>query len=135
MKPAPFRYFAPDTLDETVSLLDEHGDSAKILAGGQSLVPLMAFRLARPSVLIDLRNIESLRHYDLAGDTLTIGSMVTHRAVELDEGVSDRCTMIGEALDLVGHVAIRNVGTVGGSLAHPTRLPSGRPWRLPSTPR
>ena len=118
MKPAPFRYFSPESLDEALFLLREHGESAKLLAGGQSLVPLMAFRLARPSVLIDLRRVEPLTGYDLASDILTIGSMVTHRAIELDERVTSRCAMIEEALAVVGHVAIRNVGTVGGSLAH-----------------
>lgn len=118
MKPSPFRYFAPDSLEEVISLLAEHPASAKVLAGGQSLVPLMAFRLATPGVLVDLRNVASLSEYDLTGRVLTIGSMVTHRAVELDRAITARCQMIGEALDVVGHVAIRNVGTVGGSLAH-----------------
>lgn len=118
MKPAPFRYFAPYSLDEALSLLREHGDSAKVLAGGQSLLPLMAFRLVRPSLLVDLRNIGTLQRYRLAGNRLTIGAMVTHRSVELDDRLTGRCDMLAEALAVVGHVAIRNVGTVGGSLAH-----------------
>ena len=118
MIPAPFSYFAPDSLDEALSLLGEHGDSAKILAGGQSLLPLMAFRLVRPAVLVDLGRIEALGHYELAGDRLTIGAMVTHRTIELDHRITSRCDMLREALDVLGHVAIRNVGTVGGSLAH-----------------
>lgn len=118
MIPAPFSYFAPDTLEEALSLLGEWGESAKILAGGQSLLPLMAFRLVRPEVLVDLRGIEALGHYELAGDRLTIGAMVTHRTIELDHRITSRCDMLREALDVLGHVAIRNVGTVGGSLAH-----------------
>ena len=118
MKAAPFDYFAPESLQEALELLGEHRGSAKVLAGGQSLVPLMAFRMVRPSVVIDLRNVKSLSAYDLTDDTLTIGSMVTHRAVELDQRTISKCSMLEEALAVVGHVAIRNVGTVGGSLAH-----------------
>ena len=118
MRPAPFRYFAPDSLEEALSLLCEYGEEAKLLAGGQSLLPLMAFRLVRPAVLIDLRNIEKLGNYRLEADRLTIGSMVTHRTIELDEQLTSRCDMLAEALDVLGHTAIRNVGTVGGSLAH-----------------
>ena len=118
LRPASFRYVAPDSLEEAISSLHENKGSAKVLAGGQSLVALMAFRLVRPSVLVDLRRIRSLTSYHLRGDTLSIGSMVTHRTVELDRRITSRCTMLEEALDLVGHVAIRNVGTVGGSIAH-----------------
>lgn len=118
MRPAPFRYLAPDSLEEALSLLCEYGEEAKILAGGQSLLPLMAFRLVRPAVLIDLRNIAELGRYRLEADRLTIGSMVTHRTIELDHRVTSRCDMLAEALDVLGHAAIRNVGTVGGSLAH-----------------
>ena len=118
MIPAPFRYFAPDSLEEALSLLGEYGESAKILAGGQSLMPLMAFRLVRPAVLVDLGRIEALGHYELVSGRLTIGAMVTHRTIELDHRITSRCHMLREALDVLGHVAIRNVGTVGGSLAH-----------------
>ena len=118
MRPAPFRYFAPDSLEEAFSLLREYGEEAKMLAGGQSLLPLMAFRLVRPAVLIDLRNIAELSRYRLYGNRLTIGSMVTHRTIELDKRLTSRCDMLAEALNVLGHAAIRNVGTVGGSLAH-----------------
>ncbi|MCY4622513.1 MAG: xanthine dehydrogenase family protein subunit M [bacterium] len=118
MKPAPFVYFSPDSLEEALSLLTEYGESAKVLAGGQSLLPLMAFRLVRPSVLIDLRNIADLCRYRFADDRLTIGAMVTHRTIEFDHRLTGRCDVLAEALAVVGHVAIRNVGTVGGSLAH-----------------
>lgn len=101
-----------------MALLGKYGESAKVLAGGQSLLPLMAFRLVRPAVLVDLGRIEALRRYELAGDRLRIGSMVTHRTIELDHRITSRCDMLREALDVLGHVAIRNVGTVGGSLAH-----------------
>lgn len=118
MKPAPFEYFAPESVEESLALLAEHPGEAKLLAGGQSLMPLMAFRLARPSVLIDLRKVAALRDYALDDAGLTVGSMVTHRAVELDRRIMSKCALLAEALDVVGHVAIRNVGTVGGSLAH-----------------
>lgn len=118
MRPSSFQYLSPDSLEGAVSLLHKYGSSAKVLAGGQSLIPLMAFRQVRPSVLVDLRKIQPLAAYELRGSTLTVGSMVTHRTVELDSRVTSRCAMLAEALDLVGHVAIRNFGTVGGSIAH-----------------
>ena len=118
MRPASFEYYAPNSLGEAITLIRDHRESAKVLAGGQSLLPMMAFRLVRPTVLVDLRRIETLSTYRLAGDTLKIGSMVTHRTVELDRLVMSRCAVLEEAIELVGHVAIRNIGTVGGSLAH-----------------
>src|SRR2546426_89128 len=81
MKPAPFSYFAPGSLEEAVGLLSEHGEEAKVLAGGQSLVPMMAFRLATPSVLIDLNGVAELDHQRLEGDTLVLGALSRHRTV------------------------------------------------------
>lgn len=117
MKPAPFEYFSPRTVDEAISLLQQHGDESKLLAGGQSLVPLLALRLAGPSALIDLGRVDELR-YLREGETVAIGSMTTHRQIEKDPYLLGRCPMISEAMSLVGHVAIRNRGTVGGSCAH-----------------
>lgn len=117
MKPARFEYAAPDTVEEAIALLEQHGEDAKVLAGGQSLVPLLVLRLARPTALIDLNLIEGLRYLH-EGDTTTIGSMTTHRELETNEFLFRRCQMIREAMSLVGHVAIRNRGTVGGSCAH-----------------
>ena len=125
MKPAPFRYHAPDSLAEALALLAEHGSDAKPLAGGQSLVPAMNFRLARPAVLIDLNRIPGLAAIEPAdGDApssnggLRLGAMTRQRAAELSPLVAERAPLLAEALPLVAHPQIRNRGTVGGSLAH-----------------
>ena len=112
MKAAPFAYHRPETLEEALDLLAEHGDEGKALAGGQSLVPLMAMRLAQPSVVVDLGEIAELRVR--AGRRL--GAMVTNATLERDpDGLPP---VIAAALPHVGHFQIRNRGTVGGSLAH-----------------
>ncbi len=118
MKPASFEYAAPTTVEEAVALLAQHGDDAKVLAGGQSLVPLLAFRLAAPRVLVDLNGIEELAYRRLDGDTIVLGALTRHRDVETFDALADRCALLSEAVTLIGHVAIRNRGTVGGSLAH-----------------
>src|SRR5574338_1083894 len=118
MKPPPFDYLAPASLDEAVAALAEHGDEAKVLAGGQSLVPLLAFRLTRPSVLVDINRVPGLDGIELENGTLSVGALARERDVELTPGLEERCPMIVEAIEQVGHVAIRNRGTVGGSLAH-----------------
>jgi aerobic carbon-monoxide dehydrogenase medium subunit len=117
VKPPAFEYASPETIDEALALLEQHGDDARVLAGGQSLVPLLALRLAAPSALIDLDRVEGLRHIN-EGDTTSIGAMTTHREVENNEFLARRCPMLREAMAVVGHVAIRNRGTVGGSCAH-----------------
>jgi carbon-monoxide dehydrogenase medium subunit len=118
VKPPPFEYVAPRSLDEAVAALGEHGDEAKVMAGGQSLVPLLAFRLARPSVVVDVNRVAGLDGARLDGDTLELGALTRQRDVELLPGLRERCPMIVEAVEQIGHVAIRNRGTVGGSLAH-----------------
>jgi len=118
LKPAPFEYFAPESVDEVVSLLAEHGDEAKVLAGGQSLIPLLALRLASPTVLIDLNRVTALDYLDTGGNVLKIGALTRHRAVEKMSDLARRCPMLSDAVELVGHVAIRNRGTVVGSMAH-----------------
>ena len=118
MKPAPFEYFAPETVDEVVSLLADHGDEAKVLAGGQSLIPLLALRLASPSVLIDLNRVTALDYLDSGGHVLKIGALTRHRAIEKLTDLAESCPMLSDAVELVGHVAIRNRGTVVGSMAH-----------------
>jgi len=117
MKPAPFAYFAPNSLEEAVSLLAQHGDEAKILAGGQSLVPMMAFRLATPAVLVDLNGVGELDYARREERALVLGALTRHRAVA-DLGLRQSCPMLADGVDLIGHPAIRNRGTVGGSLAH-----------------
>ncbi len=119
MKPAPFAYVAPRTMDEVLTLLAEHGDEAKLLAGGQSLVPLLNFRLARPALLIDLNRVPGLDGIRLnGGSLLRIGAMTRQRTLERAAEVRARCPLVAEALRFVGHPPIRYRGTVGGSLAH-----------------
>ncbi len=118
MKPAPFVYLAPRSLEEAVRLLAEHGDEAKVLAGGQSLVPMMNFRLAAPAVLVDLNGVSELEHVREQGGMLVLGALARHRAVPDVPGLRGRCPMLTEGVELIGHAAIRNRGTVGGSLAH-----------------
>lgn len=118
MKPPPFEYFDPGSVDEALALLGEHGEEAKPLAGGQSLVPLLNFRLARPRALIDLNRIPTLSYLREADGGLAIGAMTRQRAVERSPLVRERCPLLAEAMPLIGHVQIRNRGTVGGSLAH-----------------
>jgi aerobic carbon-monoxide dehydrogenase medium subunit len=119
LKPAPFRYFAPQTLDEALSLLAEHGYDVKPLAGGQSLVPAMNFRLAQPAVLVDLNRIAELA-FVRAGDDggLRIGAMTRQRTLERDPLVATRAPLVHAAMPHIAHGQIRNRGTIGGSLAH-----------------
>lgn len=118
MKPARFQYCDPETLDEALRLLAEHGDDAKILAGGQSLMPLLNMRLARPAVLVDLSRVPELAGIRQEGDVLIIGAMTRHREAETSPLVRKCCPLLAEALGHVGHLAIRTRGTIGGSLAH-----------------
>ena len=118
MRPPPFSYADPSTVDEALGLLAEHGDDAEILAGGQSLVPLLNFRLARPTVIVDINRIADLAHIEQRNGALEIGALTRHRAVEQSSLVREACPLLSEAIVHVGHVQIRNRGTVGGSLAH-----------------
>jgi carbon-monoxide dehydrogenase medium subunit len=118
MKPAPFEYVAPASVEEAVAHLGRHGDAAKVLAGGQSLVPMLNMRLVRPGVLVSLRRLRALDYVAVEDGRTRIGSMTRQRVVEHDPGVRDACPVLGEALALVGHPVIRNQGTVGGSVAH-----------------
>ena len=117
MKPAPFAYAAPRGLAEALSLVREHGAEGKVLAGGQSLVPLLAMRLARPAVLIDLNRVRQL-DYIRDGREVRIGAMTRQRTAELSPIVRRRLPLLAEALGYVGHPQIRNRGTIGGTLAH-----------------
>ncbi|MBO0727983.1 MAG: FAD binding domain-containing protein, partial [Acidimicrobiaceae bacterium] len=117
MKPPPFEYFAPRSKDEALSLLAEH-EEAKVLAGGQSLVPLLALRLARPSALIDLGTVPGLEYIRRNDGHVAIGAMTRERVAERSDVVASDVPLLADALPLVGHVAIRNRGTVGGSAAH-----------------
>jgi aerobic carbon-monoxide dehydrogenase medium subunit len=118
VKPAAFEYHAPRTVNEAVALLAAHGDEAKLLAGGQSLVPLMNMRLARPGVIIDLNRTRGLDGLREQRGVLRIGAMVRQRAAERSPLVASRCPLLRDALTWVGHPQIRNRGTIGGSVAH-----------------
>ena len=118
MKPPRFDYVLPRSLDEALSVLAEHGDQAKVLAGGQSLVPLLNFRLVRPAYLVDLNEVPGLDGIRLDGGRLAIGAMTRQRLAETSALVRERCPLMAEAMPQIGHVQIRNRGTVGGSLAH-----------------
>jgi carbon-monoxide dehydrogenase medium subunit len=118
MKPAPFEYIAPTSMEEALETLARHGEAAKVLAGGQSLVPMLNMRLARPSVLVSLRRIAALDRVAIEDGCTRIGSMTRQRMAEHDPGVRNACPILADALTLVGHPAIRNQGTVGGSVAH-----------------
>jgi len=118
MKPPRFDYLAPSSLDEALGILNRHGDRAKVLAGGQSLVPLLNFRLARPAYLVDLNEIAGLDGIEMDGGDLVIGAMARQRAVETSALVRAQCPLLAEAMPLIGHVQIRNRGTFGGSVAH-----------------
>ncbi len=118
MKPAPFNLLRPKSVDEALALLQSHGDEAKVLAGGQSLVPLMNFRLAQPHNLIDLNGVKGLDQIKLDDQTLSLGAMVRQRDVERSPAIAEHLPILREAIEQVAHPAIRNRGTVGGSLVH-----------------
>ena len=117
MKPAPFEYFDPRTVDEAVALLREHGEDAKILAGGQSLMPLLNMRMARPEALVDLSKVTGLEYIRETDGAVAIGAMTSKRDVERSELVKSRQPLLHAATLLIAHPQIRNRGTVGGSMA------------------
>jgi len=119
MKPAPFKYLAPTTLAEALAHLAKHGYEAKPLAGGQSLVPMMNFRLAQPSMLVDLNNIAELSYIRPAKDGgVLVGAMTRQRQVEHDPLIAERVPMVHEAMPKIAYPQIRTRGTFGGSMAH-----------------
>lgn len=118
MKPAPFDYFAPTSVDEARGLLNQYGDDAKILAGGQSLVPVMALRLSQPSVVIDVNRLRELDYIRDDAHGLAIGAITRHRTVERSPQVREKAPLLSAAIEWIGHPQIRNRGTIGGSLAH-----------------
>ena len=118
MKSPPFEYARARSIDEACALLHEHGDAAKLIAGGQSLVPMMAFRLLRPSWLIDINEIPDLKFVAADGDAVRIGAATRQCLVAADDALAKRLPLLRQALAWVGHVQTRNRGTVGGSLVH-----------------
>ncbi len=119
MKPAPFDYYAPSEIGEALSILAEHGDDAKLLAGGQSLMPMMNMRLATPQVVVDINRMAGLDGVALASDGgLTIGAMTRQRLIERSNDIRQHCPLMADAMPLLGHFQIRNRGTIGGSVVH-----------------
>jgi CO/xanthine dehydrogenase FAD-binding subunit len=119
MKPAPFKYYAPTTVEEALAHLAEYGYDAKALAGGQSLIPMLNFRLAQPSVLVDLNNISELFYIRPDEDGgLRLGAMTRQSRVEHDPLVAERAPLVHEVMPQIAYPAIRTRGTFGGSLAH-----------------
>jgi len=118
MLPAAFDYFRPQTLEEAVNLLVQHGEDAKVLAGGHSLIPAMKLRLAQPKKVIDLGRITDLSYLRQQNGTIAIGAMTTHHQIEASQVLREQCPLLPELAAQIGDVQVRNRGTIGGSLAH-----------------
>src|SRR5436190_10216592 len=118
MKPAPFDYWRPDTVEQTVQLLRELGDDAKVLAGGQSLVPMMNLRLARPAALVDIGVLPGLDRVSASNGTVDIGGLVRHLDLERTALAGPLGQLLRTTAAHIGHLPIRVRGTIGGSLAH-----------------
>jgi carbon-monoxide dehydrogenase medium subunit len=118
MYSAPFEYHAPATLSEAIALLGRYGDEAKVLAGSQSLIPLMKLRLAQPAHVVDLRKVDGLTGVREAQGGLLVGALTTHAAMAASELVRSKLPMAAEAANQIGDAQVRNLGTIGGSLAH-----------------
>jgi carbon-monoxide dehydrogenase medium subunit len=118
MYPASFEYVRPSTLDEAVALLARHGEDAKVLAGGHSLIPAMKLRLARPKVVIDIGRLGGLSYIRETGGRIAIGAMTTHHEIESSALLRSKCPLLPETAGHIGDVQVRNKGTIGGSLVH-----------------
>jgi len=118
MKPAPFEYHVPDSLEQALELMSQHAGEGKVLAGGQSLVPAMNFRIVQPSVLIDLNRLTELSFIREAGQTIRIGAMARERHLEFDSSIAKRIPLLTEATPFIAHPQIRNRGTIGGSIVN-----------------
>ena len=118
MKPAPFEYYVPDSLERALDLMNQHAGEAKILAGGQSLVPAMNFRVVQPGMLIDLNRVGELGFIREEGETVRIGAMTRERHLEFDPSIAKRTPLLTEAASFIAHPQIRNRGTIGGSIVN-----------------
>lgn len=118
MKPAAFEYHAPDSLEQALQIMRLHAGEAKILAGGQSLVPAMNFRVVQPGVLIDLNRVSELSFIHEEGETIRIGAMARERHLEFDSSIAKRIPLLTEATPFIAHPQIRNRGTIGGSIVN-----------------
>src|SRR5213083_1993430 len=118
MYPAAFEYHSPSSVKDALGLLGKHGDDAKVVAGGHSLIPMMKLRLAQPKHLIDLRNVPGLKGVKEDGNTIAIGAMTTWYELESNPIIKAKVPVVGETASIVGDPAVRNLGTIGGGLAH-----------------
>jgi len=118
MYPAQFEYHSPATVKDALALLGRHGDDAKLLAGGHSLLPAMKLRLARPAHVVDLKKVPGLVGIKEEGGMLVIGAMTTHYAIESSAAVKSKCPVLAQTAAMIGDPMVRNLGTIGGSLAH-----------------
>jgi carbon-monoxide dehydrogenase medium subunit len=118
MIPAVFEYFAPQSVKEAIGLLEKHGDDAKVLAGGHSLLPIMKLRLAQPKVIVDIGRISGLDGIKAEGQKIAIGALTTHDAVEHNTLLMEKCPLLSEAAAVIGDMQVRNRGTIGGAAAH-----------------
>ena len=118
MKPAPFEYHVPDLLEQALDLMHQHAGEGKILAGGQSLVPAMNFRVVQPSVLIDLNRVAELSFIRQEGETIRVGAMTRERHLEFDSSIAKHIPLLTEATPFIAHPQIRNRGTIGGSIVN-----------------
>src|SRR5919202_6638810 len=118
MIPLAFDYEVAESVDHAIELLGQHGEEAKLLAGGHSLLPIMKLRLAAPAILVDLGRVEELKYVREEGDTIAIGAMTRHTDVEHDELLHEQCGLLSYTASLVGDPQVRHRGTIGGSLSH-----------------
>ena len=118
MIPAAFDYEVAESAGHAVSLLAEHGDDAKLLAGGHSLIPMMRYRLATPSVLVDVGRLDDLRYIRAGNGTVSIGALTRHSELEHSAALAEACPMLASVAALVGDPAVRHRGTLGGTIAH-----------------
>jgi aerobic carbon-monoxide dehydrogenase medium subunit len=118
MKPPKFDYYDPQSLDEALALLDRHGDDAKVLAGGQSLMPLLNMRLARPNVVVDINQIKDLNYVRASDGGIAIGAIARQRALQTEKLIAERVPILQEAAYYIAHPQIRSRGTICGSIAH-----------------
>jgi len=118
VKPSPFEYRVADSVEAAIAMLAEAGGEAKVLAGGQSLVPMLNFRLLRPSVLVDINRIPGLAYIDEGADAIRVGALTRHHQLETSPVIAAQLPVLSAAMTHVAHLAIRNRGTIGGSLTH-----------------
>src|SRR5579859_6170491 len=118
MKPARFEYHAPTSIEEALALLHRYDGNARLLAGGQSLIPMMNFRLAAPPAIVDLNRISDLAYIEADRAAVRIGAMTRQRAIEFSSVIAEKLPLLREAIRYVGHLPTRSRGTIGGSIAH-----------------